>query len=327
MERLKAPALASARVPHCPHGQEKPGSRFLAEMQCEHQLGHGRNIKQKAGFLPSPFGEGAEPGPRNHGESEMQEMGDGVVDLLAFGAHPDDIEVGCGGLLIKLRQRGYRCGLVILTQGEMGTGGSVELRKQEVIDAANIMGADVLAHLDMGDCRLEDNYESRLVAARFIRKHKPKIVLAPWYGGGHGKRASHPDHIACGRIVMNAANFATLKKLPLDEPPYVIGALFHYFLPPEVSPTFIVDITEEFDGWISALSAHKTQFLNPEKNRDYLWFLESMARGYGGQIGVKYGQAYAIGEPLKIEDPFCLVGSCSRIPEFFIAKKARGEEL
>lgn len=249
-----------------------------------------------------------------------------TVDLLAFGAHPDDVEVGCGGLLIKLRKRGYKVGLVILTQGEMGTGGTPELRHLEVEEAAAIMGAKVLAHLDMGDCQLEDNYQSRLVAARYIRRHRPRIVLAPWHSGGHGKRASHPDHVACGRIVTNAVNYATLKKLPLKEPPHLVNALFHFFLPPEMAPTFIVDITTEFEGWIQALSAHRSQFLNPEKNRDYLWFLESMARGYGGHIGVRYGLGYAIGEPLKIEDPFCLVGACSRVPDFFIEKKTSDEE-
>jgi N-acetylglucosamine malate deacetylase 1 len=247
------------------------------------------------------------------------------LDLLAFGAHPDDVEVGCGGLLLKLKKRGYKTGIVVLTQGEMGTGGTPELRRQEVIDAAEIMGAKVVAHLDMGDCRLEDNYQSRLEAARYIRRFRPRIVLAPWWTGGHGKRASHPDHLACGRIVMNAINYSALKKLQVDEPPHTVGALFHYFLPPEVAPTFVVDITKEFDNWIRALSAHKSQFLNPEKNRDYLWFLESMARGFGGQIGAKYGQGYAVGEPIRVEDPFCLVGSCSRIPEFFEAKKTADE--
>lgn len=247
------------------------------------------------------------------------------VDLLAFGAHPDDIEVGCGGLLIKLKKRGYKTGIVVFTQGEMGTGGTPELRQAEVRDAANIMGTKVLGHLDLGDCRLEDNYQTRLIAAEYIRRYRPKLVLAPYWTGGHGKRASHPDHVAAGKIVVNAANYATLKKLPIDEPPHVIGALFHYFLPPEVPPTFIVDITAEFDGWIKALSAHKTQFLNPEKNRDYLYFLESMARSFGGLIGVKYGQGYVIGEPLKIEDPFCLIGACSRIPEFFTSKVANDE--
>lgn len=248
------------------------------------------------------------------------------LDLLAFGAHPDDVEVGCGGLLIKLKKRGYKTGLVILTQGEMGTGGTAEIRQNEVVEAASIMGAEIVAHLDMGDCMVEDNFQSRLIAAEYIRRHKPSIVLAPWWTGGHGKRQSHPDHLACGRIAVNAANYATFKKLPIDLSPHRINALFHYFLPSEMAPTFVVDITDEYDQWIKALSAHKSQFLNPEKDRDYLWSLESMARSYGGLIGAKYGQGYAIGEPLKIEDPFCLVGACSRVPEMLIEKKASDEE-
>ena len=208
-------------------------------------------------------------------------------DMLVFGAHPDDVEVGCGGLIIKMNKMGYKCGLVILTQGEMGTGGTAAIRKKEVKNAAEIMGADIAAHLDMGDCKLADNYESRLLAAEIIRRHRPSIVFAPWWTGGHGKRQSHPDHLACGRIVMNAANYATFKKLPIDFPPYRVNALFHYMLPPEYPPTFVVDITEEYDQWIKALSAHKSQFLNPEKDRDYLWSLESMARTYGNHIGVR----------------------------------------
>ena len=97
-------------------------------------------------------------------------------------------------------------------------------------------------------------------------------------------------------------------------------------LPPEVSPTFVVDITDEYDQWIEALSAHRSQFLNPEKDRDYLWSLESMARTYGNHIGARYGQGYAIGEPLKIENPFCLVGTCGRLPELLIEKKTSDEE-
>lgn len=237
------------------------------------------------------------------------------VDLMAVGAHPDDVEVGCGGLLIKLAQRGYRTGLIYLTRGEMGTGGTPEIREHEARQAAEIMGSKILATLDFGDCQVADNYQNRLEIARLIRKYRPKIVLAPYWHGGHGKRASHPDHLATGQIAINAANYATLKKLPIAESPHTISAMFHFFLPPEISPTFIVDITEQYNRWIEALSAHKSQFLNPEKNRDYLWSLESIARANGNLIGVKYGQAYGIGEPIKIEDIFCLIGTCRQMPD------------
>lgn len=238
-----------------------------------------------------------------------------IIDMLAIGAHPDDVEVGCGGLLIKMKERGYRTGVVYVTRGEMGTGGTPEIREQEAKAAAEILGAEILATLDFGDCRVVDNFESRVAIAQLLRRHRPKIVLAPYWQGGHGKRQSHPDHLATGRIVMNAAYYASFKKLPIPEEPYKINALYHYFLPPEVSPTFIVDITEQYERWMEALKAHKSQFLNPEKDRDYLWSLESMARSFGGMIGVKYGQGYAIGEPMRIDDPFCLVGTCKRRPE------------
>ncbi len=237
------------------------------------------------------------------------------VDMMAIGAHPDDVEVGCGGLLVKMRQRGYRTGIVYVTQGELGTGGTPEIREQEAQKAAEILGAEILATLNFGDGKVEDNFESRVAIAQLLRRHKPKLVFAPYWQGGHGKRQSHPDHLATGKIVINAAYYATFKKLPIPEPPYQINALYHFFLPMEVTPTFIVDITDQFDIWMQALRAHESQFLNPEKNRDYLWSLESMARTAGSMIGVKYGQAYGIGEPMRIEDPFCLAGTCRMKPD------------
>jgi hypothetical protein len=94
--------------------------------------------------------------------------------------------------------------------------------------------------------------------------------------------------------------------------------MFHFFLPPEIAPAFVIDISDQFERWVKALSAHKSQFLNPEKDRDYLWSLESMARANGNLIGVKYGQAYGIGEPIKLEDVFCLIGTCKRLPDLSI---------
>jgi bacillithiol biosynthesis deacetylase BshB1 len=237
------------------------------------------------------------------------------VDLMAIGAHPDDVEVGCGGLLIKMAERGYRTGLVYLTRGEMGTGGTPEIRQQKALAAAEIMGARILTTLDFGDCRVQDNYQARLEVARLIRQHKPKIILAPYWQGGHGKRAGHPDHLATGQIAINAANYATLKKLPIPDAPHRISAMFHFFLPPEVAPIFVINITDQYDRWIQALSAHKSQFLNPEKDRNYLWGLESMARANGNLIGVKYRQSFGIGEPIMIENIFCLIGTCRRMPD------------
>ena len=174
------------------------------------------------------------------------------IDLISIGAHPDDVEVGTGGVLVKMKKLGYSTGIIYLTYGEMGTGGTTVIRKKEAENAAEILGARLLARLNFGDCKLEDNYTTRLAVAKLIRQFKPRIILAPYWEGGHGKRQGHPDHLAAGKIVMNAANYATLIKMPLKEKPHRVKTIFHYFLPSEVPPTFVVDITEEFDDWMAA---------------------------------------------------------------------------
>jgi N-acetylglucosamine malate deacetylase 1 len=248
-------------------------------------------------------------------------------DLIAIGAHPDDVEVGTGGVLLKMAQSGYRTGIIYLTQGEMGTGGTPEIRSREAAAAAQILRADLLETLDLGDTRLVDSPENRNKVAELIRRYRPTMLLAPWPRGGHGKRASHADHLAAGAIVTNACNYATFKKLPISGEPFTVSTLFHFFLPVEEPPTFVVDITDQFEGWVEALRAHESQFLNPEKprTRDYMWQLETMARSFGSMIGVKYGQGLKIGEPLAIEDLFCLVkgdrAHCRRALAYSIENK------
>ena len=113
-------------------------------------------------------------------------------DILSIGAHPDDVEVGSGGVLIDLHTRGYKCGIVILTEGEMGTGGNPEIRGREVKNAAKILGADIIKTFNWGDTRLEDSYDKRLQLATILRQCRPKILLAPYPHVGHGRRQSHP---------------------------------------------------------------------------------------------------------------------------------------
>jgi bacillithiol biosynthesis deacetylase BshB1 len=223
-----------------------------------------------------------------------------TYDLISIGAHPDDVEVGTGGVLIDLKKRGYKCGIVILTRGEMGTGGTPEIRAREIEDAASILGADILATFDWGDTRLEDSYDHRLEVARIIRAARPRIVLAPYPHVGHGRRQSHPDHVASGIISINAVNLAALRKTELPGQPHLVTRIFNYFLPPQVYPNFVVDITPHYEEWIEALSAHKSQFLNPEKSKDYLEHLTTMARSFGMQARCKYGQGFYAVEPILV---------------------------
>jgi bacillithiol biosynthesis deacetylase BshB1 len=231
-----------------------------------------------------------------------------TYDLLSIGAHPDDVEVGTGGVLIDQSKRGHRCGVVILTQGEMGTGGTPEIRAGEVEKAAGILGADIVEVFDWGDTRLEDTYEHRLALATIIRRTRPKIILAPYPQVGHGRRQSHADHVAAGVLSINAANLAALKKIDIPDEPHLVTRVFHYFLPPGVTPHFVVDITEHFDQWISALSAHESQFLNPQKSKDYLEHLAAMARSFGILARCKYGQGFRATETIQVKDILTLVG-------------------
>jgi bacillithiol biosynthesis deacetylase BshB1 len=230
-------------------------------------------------------------------------------DLLSIGAHPDDVEVGSGGVLIDLSKRGYSCGIVIMTQGEMGTGGNAEIRAKEVKNAAEILGADIIETFDWGDTRLQDSYDKRLELAKIIRDTRPRIVLAPYPHVGHGRRQSHPDHVAAGIITINAASLSSLKKADLPGEPHLVKRIFHYFLPPGVSPNFVVDITPHFEQWITALSAHESQFLNPEKARDYIETLTAMSRSFGLQAGCKYGQGFYAVEPILVVDIMTLAES------------------
>jgi len=233
---------------------------------------------------------------------------DKTYDLISVGAHPDDVEVGTGGVLIDLVKRGYKCGLVILTQGEMGTGGTAEIRTREVEDAARILGADIIRTFDWGDTKLEDSYEKRLALAGVLRNCRPKIILTPYPRIGHGRRQSHPDHVAAGIITLNAANLAALKKVDLPGQPHLVTRIFHYFLPPDITPDFVMDITPHFDRWIEALSAHRSQFLNPEKSKDYLESLTAMVRSFGNLARCAYGQGFVTtGEPTLVKNIMTLV--------------------
>lgn len=235
-------------------------------------------------------------------------------DVISFGAHPDDVEVGTGGVLCKMADLGYSTGIVYLTEGEMGTGGNRAVRKREADRAAAIMGARILKRFNWGDTRLTDTYDQRIAIARIIRRHRPRLVFAPHWDGFTGKRQSHPDHLATGRIVMNAANLATLAKLKTSHPPHRVGGIYHFFAPSGVNPSFVVDITDQFERWMAALSAHKSQFLNPKKSRDYMWSLETMARAAGARIGVRYGQGFVAAEPLRIDDPMALLREPQKVP-------------
>jgi N-acetylglucosamine malate deacetylase 1 len=234
-----------------------------------------------------------------------------ALDFLAFGPHPDDAEIGAGGLLRKMKKRGHTTGIVDMTTGDMGWG-TPELRSEESEAAARILQLDARENLDLGDCRIEDTFENRCKAAGMIRKHRPQIVLAPYYQLPIGRGLGHNDHYKTGQIVANAFNLAHLRKAPVPGEAYQAKAIYFYFLPPGTQPTFVVDVTEEFDDWMAALDCHRSQFYNPEKPRPAQLpavreYFASFASYWGWQIGVKYAQPYLSTAPLNVGDPLTLV--------------------
>jgi bacillithiol biosynthesis deacetylase BshB1 len=240
-----------------------------------------------------------------------------AVDILAFGAHPDDAEIGCGGLLLKLKDRGYRTGIVYLTVGEMGSRGTPEVRRQELMAAAKALGLDYVEVLDFQDCRVVDDFESRLKIATIVRQQRPTIVLAPYWDGPPGRGIGHTDHQATGYLVSHGVNFAHLRALPIAGEPHSVANIFYYLFPREAVPSFVVDVSDYVDQWVEALKCHRSQFYDAETGRyEFIETLLAVARARGFGIGARYAQAFIAPEPLKIDDPFLLVTPRTRTPQY-----------
>lgn len=240
------------------------------------------------------------------------------VDVLAFGPHPDDAEIGTGATLLKMKRLGYRTGIVDLTTGDMGMG-TPEIRAEESRRAAEILKLDVRENLDLGDWRVADTFENQCKAAGMLRRHRPQIVLAPYYDLPITRGLGHNDHYKGGQIVANAFNLAHLRKTPAEGEPFQAKAIFFYFLPPGTMPTFIVDVSDTVDEAIAAIECHQSQFNNPERPRPshlppMVERLKSNAQYWGWPIGARYGQAFLANTPVRITDVMNLVKDVSPRP-------------
>jgi len=254
------------------------------------------------------------------------------LDVLAIAAHRDDVEQTCGGTLLKMAERGYRTGILDLTRGEMGTRGSAEDREHEAKEAARILKTAWRGALDITDGRVENTWENKLKVARLLREQRPRVVILPYWKG------RHPDHYTASTLGYEACFLAGLKKLdcsaavpaavvaglapatlragrPQDSrqdagatphrPFKIIYATLYY----DVRPTFVVDITEQFEARFASLMAYKTQFSDQEAGRDLFPAhkeirsrVEAMARFYGMLGGVEYAEPFLQKEVGLVED-------------------------
>lgn len=226
-----------------------------------------------------------------------------ALDVLAIAAHRDDVEQTCGGTLLKMAQRGHRTGILDLTQGEMGTRGTAEDRAREANDAARILQASFRMALDLPDGRVENTWENRLKVARVIRQQRPRVLILPYWQG------RHPDHYTASTLGYEAAFLAGLKKLPVEGEPHRPFKIIYASLYYDVRPSFVVDISDQFESRFQALMAYRSQYSDQSagsnlfpKEKEIRSRLEAMASYYGLLAGVKYAEPFVQKEVGLVED-------------------------
>lgn len=235
-----------------------------------------------------------------------------VLDVLAFGAHPDDVELMAGGTIIKLAQQGYRVGMISLTRGEMGTRGTPEIRSGEFAASAGIMGLAMHRMLDIPDGGVSENEENRLKVIREIRAWRPALLFAPYW------ETRHPDHAHCSHLVREAAFFAGLKKIETGEAAFRPGRVAYYCEHYHFTPSFVVDISDVFETRLEAIRAYKSQVFNPDvvvddedkthiSSPEYFRSIYARAEYWGGRIGARYGEPFLVREALRTDDPYALL--------------------
>ena len=230
------------------------------------------------------------------------------LDVLVFGPHPDDAEIGAGGLLLKLAAQGRKTGIVDLTRGEMGIGGNVAIREQESIEAAKILKVSIRENMNLPDCGVEDTMENRRAVARLIAKYRPEVVLGTYYELPPGRGLGHNDHIKGGLIVAHGANYAHLKKMDLGYDTWHARATYFYFLPPTLMPSFVVDVTPWHEEWLASIYAHESQFGRADQNPGIRDFFGANAMRWGRQARGKYAQAFYSPWPIALDSVMTAAG-------------------
>jgi N-acetylglucosamine malate deacetylase 1 len=237
------------------------------------------------------------------------------LDILAFGAHPDDVELACSGTLVMHKRAGYKIGIVDLTRGELGTRGTPEIRDEESRKAAKILDVDAREQLGFRDGFFTNDADHQLKVIRMIRKYKPEIVLA------NAVHDRHPDHGKGSRVVSDACFYAGLRKIEsLDDAgqpqeAWRPKAIYHYiqFLPLE--PYFIVDVSDAFEKKMESIRAYSSQFYDPSSkepatiisSEHFLKNVEERASDLGRMIGVRYGEAFMVERLPGLKDLFDLL--------------------
>jgi N-acetylglucosamine malate deacetylase 1 len=226
------------------------------------------------------------------------------LDLLAVAPHPDDVELTCGGTMLKMAQAGYATGILDLTHGETGTRGTPETRLNEAVRAGKLLGTKVRRNLGLPDAHLRVCDEYKAAIAEVIREFEPRTVILPYWEG------RHPDHYTAATLGWEACFVAGLKNYALGGEAWRPFKIIYAASYADVRPTFAVDITKQFEGRRRAILAYQSQFRPTKKERSKVSLpldelegrMELLGRHYGRMIGVKYAEGFVVKEVMGVED-------------------------
>jgi bacillithiol biosynthesis deacetylase BshB1 len=236
---------------------------------------------------------------------------DNLIDILAFAAHPDDVELAASGTLLAHKALGQKIGIIDLTAGELGTRGSATIRKKEAKKSAEILELDYRKNLGLKDGFFEINEESLLKVIKEIRLLQPKVVLA------NAITDRHPDHGQAAKLVAKAFFLSGLVKIETNyngvkQKPFRPKQLLHYIQDQHISPDIVFDISRFIDKKKEAINAFSTQFhqgnktksgpTTPISGQDFMPFLEGRARDFGRTINVEFGEGFTTSKPVSIDD-------------------------
>jgi len=228
-----------------------------------------------------------------------------MVDVLVFGPHPDDIEICAGGLVLVMQKKGYTVGGVDLSAGEAGTRGTPEQRRAEAGRGAQLLGLQFRECLGLPDGGIENTRETRDLLMDVIRRHRPRLVVAPIPSD------DHPDHSRTGQAVKEARFLAGAARLGPPGEPWRPGRVLFYPSREFAVPSLVVDISEVYERKMEAVRAHASQLHDPRSTEprttissaEFLPYIEAKARYFGSLVGAHYGEPYVVEGPLAVDDP------------------------
>ena len=236
------------------------------------------------------------------------------IDVLAFGAHPDDVELSCSGTLLNAKSLGKKIGVIDLTRGELGTRGNAETRAAESKKASQILGLDVRENLDLGDGFFSYSQENILKIVEVLRNYKPEIVLC------NAIKDRHPDHGRGSHIVSDACFYSGLSKIKthlnsLEQSVHRPRAVYHYIQDRFIEPNFVVDISDVFSIKMESIMAYSTQFFDPNSNEpqtpissiQFLNTIKERANTLGRIINAEYAEGFTTERYIGLKNIFELM--------------------